>query len=344
MGQISFFTALQTSGMRDCTKRRNYSAEAEEFRGEQAGRRDRGLQQRHARKMQRLHGSTVAAWATYRDRVDEALTPPGPATAGQADPSVRAGSDIVTQTPPAGPAPAAPDAVPAVPKAIPPSVVAPEAIAPVVAPCTQPERIPIISGTTTSEHVTPAAIRTVTATAEPSRTQTAPTVTAPLKNGLSATSTQAVQSESDPIATNPSAAKPITADPSVAKPSAAKPITAVPIVANPSAAKPITADPSVAKPSAAKPPPARRAAAAASCLRRCDYPARRSRPGRGLPVSAGPVDRPSFTHRANAKPASAHNDARIGEGGARRLASTRGIQPAKDTHNPRADRSSARKS
>ncbi|WP_199752085.1 hypothetical protein, partial [Actinoplanes sp. ATCC 53533] len=57
--------------MRDRTRRRNYSAEAEEFRREHARHREWGLTQRHARKLSRWYGSTANAAAAFQRRVDE---------------------------------------------------------------------------------------------------------------------------------------------------------------------------------------------------------------------------------------------------------------------------------
>src|SRR6187402_1500562 len=61
--------------MRDRTRRRNYSAEAEEFRREHARHREWGLAQRHARKLTRLYGSTANAAATFQRRADELTSP-----------------------------------------------------------------------------------------------------------------------------------------------------------------------------------------------------------------------------------------------------------------------------
>jgi hypothetical protein len=138
VGQISLFTVAETASMRDITKRRNYSAEAERFRREQAGRRAWGLTQRHARKMSRLHGSVAAAWESYRNRADELLGSAVPAigvgetglpTPGTPEPampavvataqagSVPVVSDITDSEPalpdPALPDPALPDPAPA---------------------------------------------------------------------------------------------------------------------------------------------------------------------------------------------------------------------------------------
>jgi hypothetical protein len=75
------FTRAEIATMRDRTRRRNYSAEAEEFRREHARHREWGLAQRHARKLSRLYGSTANAAATFQRRVDELTSPPSSARA-----------------------------------------------------------------------------------------------------------------------------------------------------------------------------------------------------------------------------------------------------------------------
>jgi hypothetical protein len=74
MGQGELFTAVQIASMRVRSRRRNYSAEAEEFRREHERHRSWGLRQRHGRKMCRLYGSTAAAWAVWQARADEVLS------------------------------------------------------------------------------------------------------------------------------------------------------------------------------------------------------------------------------------------------------------------------------
>jgi hypothetical protein len=107
---MSLFTPAHTAAMRDRTKRRNYSEEAEQFRREHAIRRDWGLEQRHARKLRRLYGSTTAAWAAFHDRVEEVLSQ-APID-DEAGPPARSGSDLVTETPLARPIPALPETAP----------------------------------------------------------------------------------------------------------------------------------------------------------------------------------------------------------------------------------------
>jgi hypothetical protein len=97
VGQMSFFTAAQTVSMRDRTKRRNYSPEAEQFRLEHAVGRSWGLRQRHAGKMRRLHGSAAAAWTTYQDRIDELQSAVPTAHAGGAGLPASAGTGDVAE-------------------------------------------------------------------------------------------------------------------------------------------------------------------------------------------------------------------------------------------------------
>jgi hypothetical protein len=61
--QLQFFTAAQMAVMRDRTARKNYSAEAEEFRREHARHREWGLVQRHGEKLRRLRNSRRDAQA-----------------------------------------------------------------------------------------------------------------------------------------------------------------------------------------------------------------------------------------------------------------------------------------
>jgi hypothetical protein len=81
VGQMGFFTKAELATMRDRTRRRNYSAEAEEFRREHARHREWGLKQRHARKLSRLYGSTANAAAAFQRRADELTSSPSPARA-----------------------------------------------------------------------------------------------------------------------------------------------------------------------------------------------------------------------------------------------------------------------
>src|SRR6185295_2002637 len=53
MGQLGFFTRVQLAEMRDRTKSRRYSPEAEAFRRDHARHRAWGLTQRHAQKLRR---------------------------------------------------------------------------------------------------------------------------------------------------------------------------------------------------------------------------------------------------------------------------------------------------
>jgi hypothetical protein len=72
VGQIGLFSRAQIASMRDRTKRRNYSEEAEEFRRDHARRRRYGLAQRHAQKLTHLYGSLAKAEAAIRRENEEA--------------------------------------------------------------------------------------------------------------------------------------------------------------------------------------------------------------------------------------------------------------------------------
>ena len=74
VGQIGLFARAELATMRDRTRRRNYSAEAEEFRREHARHREWGLTQRHARKLSRLYGSTANAVAVFQGCADELIS------------------------------------------------------------------------------------------------------------------------------------------------------------------------------------------------------------------------------------------------------------------------------
>jgi hypothetical protein len=78
MRQLELLTPAQLATMRDRTRRRNYSAEAERFRDTHQRHRAWGLTQRHARKLSRLYGSTVNASAALRRRADELAPPSAP--------------------------------------------------------------------------------------------------------------------------------------------------------------------------------------------------------------------------------------------------------------------------
>jgi hypothetical protein len=252
VGQISLFTAAETAGMRDPTKRRNYSMEAEKFRREQKARRDWGLEQRHSRKLRRLYGSTAAAWAAYQDRADEVLSPVRSGPAGQAGPPARAGSGIVTETPPAGPALVLPEAA------------LPEAALPLVTTSAQAQCIPAVS-----EASVPKAVRTESATAEPIRPPITPSGPALPRTDSSASPTRVARLEFEPVV--------------------AEPVVAEPVVAEPVVAEPVVAEPVVAEPVVAEPPSTRWAAGAltAFCLPCSNFPARRSRPGSAGRCRAG---------------------------------------------------------
>jgi len=82
--QMGLFTRAEITTMRDRTRRRNYSAEAEELRRERARHREWGLTQRHARKLSRLYGSTANAAAAFQRRADELTSPSCPSCSARA--------------------------------------------------------------------------------------------------------------------------------------------------------------------------------------------------------------------------------------------------------------------
>ena len=75
MGQLQLFTPAQIAGMRDRTRGRNHSPEREQFRREQARRREVGLARRLAQKLYHLwhHGADPEPPAIT------AMPPPSPA-------------------------------------------------------------------------------------------------------------------------------------------------------------------------------------------------------------------------------------------------------------------------
>jgi len=117
---MGLFTRAQVATMRDRTRRRNYSAEAEEFRREHARHREWGLTQRHARKLSRLHGSTANAAVAFQHRVDELTS---------ASCSARAITPISSE--PVGPEP--PASAPAVAEPVGPRTITSEQAEPVQA-------------------------------------------------------------------------------------------------------------------------------------------------------------------------------------------------------------------
>jgi hypothetical protein len=236
--------------------------EAEKFRREKKARRDWGLEQRHSRKLRRLYGSTAAAWAAYQDRADEVLSPVRSGPAGQAGPPARAGSGIVTETPPAGPALVLPEAAlpeAALPEAALPEAALPEAALPLVTTSAQAQCIPAVS-----EASVPKAVRTESATAEPIRPPITPSGPALPRTDSSASPTRVARLEFEPV-------------------------VAEPVVAEPVVAEPVVAEPVVAEPVVAEPPSTRWAAGAltAFCLPCSNFPARRSRPGSAGRCRAG---------------------------------------------------------
>jgi len=118
VGQMGLFTRAEVATMRDRTRRRNYSAEAEEFRREHQRHREWGLTQRHARKLSRLYGSTANAKAVFQRRVDE-LTSASSSSARAVTP---------TSSEPVGPEP--PASAPALPEPVGPTATTSEQVEP----------------------------------------------------------------------------------------------------------------------------------------------------------------------------------------------------------------------
>jgi hypothetical protein len=75
MRQLELFSRAQLSVLRDRTRARNYSPEADAFRRAHERHRAWGLRQRHAQKMIRLYGSTANAWAEFRRCAEERTLP-----------------------------------------------------------------------------------------------------------------------------------------------------------------------------------------------------------------------------------------------------------------------------
>jgi hypothetical protein len=72
--QLQLFTRAELTAMRDRTKSRSYSPEADEFRRVHERHRAWGLQQRHARKLRRLQG-TAGSTADTGSRADASSNP-----------------------------------------------------------------------------------------------------------------------------------------------------------------------------------------------------------------------------------------------------------------------------
>jgi len=135
VGQIGLFSRAQLAAMRDTTKRRNYSAEAERFRREHERHREWGLAQRHARKLSRLYGSTANAAEVFQRRADELRSPSAPARAAASTSCESVGPEPVgpesVASAPAPPEPAGPKAIgsePVKPEPVKPEPVKPEPV------------------------------------------------------------------------------------------------------------------------------------------------------------------------------------------------------------------------
>jgi hypothetical protein len=206
--------------MRDHTKRRNYSPEAEQFRREHAIRRVWGLEQRHARKMRRLYGSTTAAWAAFHDRVEELRSPVCSASTDEAGPAARAGSDVVTETLSASPIPVLPETA------------LPETARPAPA---RPVAIPL--ETARPETTPPAATRPATTPPATTRPETTPPAAAK-------------PATTPPATTRPTPARPEAIPPGTALPGTVLPGTVLPAPARPETIPPGTALSETARPAA----------------------------------------------------------------------------------------------
>jgi hypothetical protein len=71
VAQMSLFSRGELAGMRDRTRARNYSAEAEKFRRDHERHRAWGLRQRHARKLARAGWGASTAWAAVTAGEDQ---------------------------------------------------------------------------------------------------------------------------------------------------------------------------------------------------------------------------------------------------------------------------------
>ena len=114
MRQLQLFTTAQLATMRDTTRLRNYSAEAEEFRREHQRHRVWGMAQRHARKLRSIYGhipseeELTAAWhdrsaaasasATSEQALRRPALPPEPTPSGpeQVEPETAVAEPVAT--------------------------------------------------------------------------------------------------------------------------------------------------------------------------------------------------------------------------------------------------------
>jgi hypothetical protein len=115
MRQLQLFTTAQLATMRDTTKRRNYSDEAEKFRREHQRHRVWGMTQRHARKLRSIYGHIPSDEELAAGWTDRGTAASATGTSEQADsrPTVP------------------PERTPSMPEQIEPETVVAEHIAPV---------------------------------------------------------------------------------------------------------------------------------------------------------------------------------------------------------------------
>lgn len=135
MGQLGLFDSAQLAVMRDPTARRNYSAEAEQFRREHERHRAWGLKRRYAEKARRAaggHNGSAERSVTAQDsspwaasapaamqspaspgrapasQITAEQSTPGQSTPGQSTAGPAANGQSMTRQRPAGGTPAAP--------------------------------------------------------------------------------------------------------------------------------------------------------------------------------------------------------------------------------------------
>lgn len=105
MRQLQLFTRAELAAMRDHTRRRDYSPEADEFRRDHQRRRAAGLKQRHAQRSRRLRDGDLVphnGFLVHRHRVPAAAGPL-PSAPSAADPSrLATGAVSPAPLPPAG--------------------------------------------------------------------------------------------------------------------------------------------------------------------------------------------------------------------------------------------------
>jgi len=130
VGQIGLFSRAQLATMRDRTRRRNYSAEAERFRREHERHREWGVAQRHARKLSRLYGSTANAAAVFQRRAEELRSPSADELRSPSGPARAAAPTWCESVGPESAGPESPASVPAPPEPAGPKAIGSEPVEP----------------------------------------------------------------------------------------------------------------------------------------------------------------------------------------------------------------------